>query len=81
MTKQIHVEYYAYLREQRGKDSEVVTTDFSTAQELYTQLKGQHKFLYSLNQLKVAVNGEFRSWDTVLSDQDKVVFIPPVAGG
>jgi len=31
--------------------------------------------------LKVAVNEEFAAWDRPLADGDRVVFIPPVAGG
>jgi len=31
--------------------------------------------------LKVAVNEEFAAWDRELADGDRVVFIPPVAGG
>jgi molybdopterin converting factor small subunit len=34
-----------------------------------------------VGRLKVAVNDEFRDWDAVLADGDRVVFIPPVAGG
>jgi molybdopterin synthase sulfur carrier subunit len=31
--------------------------------------------------LKVAVNEEFAAWDQPLAGGDRVVFIPPVAGG
>jgi molybdopterin converting factor small subunit len=31
--------------------------------------------------LKVAVNDEFSDWAQTLADGDRVVFIPPVAGG
>jgi molybdopterin converting factor small subunit len=34
-----------------------------------------------VGRLKVAVNDEFRDWDTPLAAGDRVVFIPPVAGG
>ena len=81
MSKQITVEYYAYLREQRGESTEVVATDFLTIKELYEDLKEQYHFSYSADELKVAINDEFQSWDALLSDRDKVVFIPPVAGG
>jgi molybdopterin converting factor small subunit len=29
----------------------------------------------------VAINAEFRDWQSPLKDGDSVVFIPPVAGG
>jgi molybdopterin converting factor small subunit len=31
--------------------------------------------------LRVAVNDEFRDWTVPLASGDRVVFIPPVAGG
>jgi len=31
--------------------------------------------------LRVAVNEEFSDWQRPLEDGDRVVFIPPVAGG
>jgi molybdopterin converting factor small subunit len=31
--------------------------------------------------MKVAINDEFSAWDTALNDGDRLVFIPPVAGG
>jgi molybdopterin synthase sulfur carrier subunit len=31
--------------------------------------------------LRVAVNDEFGDWSQELADGDRVVFIPPVAGG
>jgi molybdopterin converting factor small subunit len=31
--------------------------------------------------LRVAVNDEFRDWSSALEPNDRVVFIPPVAGG
>ena len=31
--------------------------------------------------LAVAINEEYGSWETVLTDGDEVTFIPPVSGG
>lgn len=79
--KQIHVDYFAILKEQRGKDSEVIQTSAATAQELYSELKERFGFSLAQNHLSVAVNDEFAKWDTPLKENDRVVFIPPVAGG
>ena len=41
----------------------------------------QYGFSLSLDQVKVAVNEEYRSMDHVLAAGDEIVFIPPVSGG
>ncbi|MBZ0167311.1 MAG: MoaD/ThiS family protein, partial [Candidatus Omnitrophica bacterium] len=40
-----------------------------------------HGFSLGTETVRVSVNGVYASWDTPLSDNDEVVFIPPVAGG
>ena len=35
----------------------------------------------ALSMLRVAVNEEFREWGAPLAANDRIVFIPPVAGG
>lgn len=77
----IRLQYFAILRDQRGKSSETLETGAATAGELYEELKMKHSFPLSVDRLRVAINGEFSEMDTALKDQDEVVFIPPVAGG
>ena len=81
MKKSIQLQYFAILREQRGINSETVQTSAANASELYEELKKQHRFPLPSEQLKVAINDEFQSWDTPLNNEDRVAFIPPVAGG
>jgi molybdopterin converting factor subunit 1 len=81
MSKNVHVQYYAALREQRGESSETLATAAATAEELYAELQTRHQFSLELTQLKVAVNAAFAPWDTQIKDGDTVVFVPPVAGG
>lgn len=76
----IRVEYYAILREQAGCDSESVD-DAATPRDVYTQLVERHGFDLESARLRVAVNDRFADWDSALADGDRVVFIPPVAGG
>jgi molybdopterin converting factor subunit 1 len=76
----IRVDYFAILREHVGRGSEEVETGAATAGELFTELQARYRFP-RLPSLKVAVNDEFRDWDAPLADGDRVVFIPPVAGG
>ena len=77
----IHIRYYAILREQSGKSEETLTTGAATAAALFDELKSRYPFSLEASQLKVAINTEFRDWQTPLASGDKVVFIPPVAGG
>ncbi len=79
--KTIHIQYFALLREQRGTASESIRTTAQTPAELYRNLSQTHPFTLTQKNLQVAVNEEFASWDTPLYDEDKLVFIPPVAGG
>lgn len=79
--KQINLRYYAQLREERGCEEEAVQSDAATALDLYEELRIRHAFSLDRAQLKVAVNDEFRDWPTEIHDGDRVVFIPPVAGG
>ncbi|HVU32861.1 MAG TPA: molybdopterin converting factor subunit 1 [Opitutaceae bacterium] len=77
----IHVQYFAILREQRGLAQEELVVTVATAGELYEQLRQRHRFTLPLARIRVAVNDEFVSAETTLRDHDRVVFIPPVAGG
>ena len=77
----IQIEYYAILREQRGAQKEEVLSDSETPRALYDELRALHGFSLEPSRLKVVVNDVFVEWDTALNDGDRVVFIPPVAGG
>ena len=81
MKKEIHVSYFAILREQRGLGAESLETSASTARELFAELANRYKFSLPLERLRVAINGEFAPWDAPLSAGAKVALIPPVAGG
>lgn len=78
---QINVQYYALLREQAGRSSELLVTTANTPRDLYQELKGRYPFSLAAEMLRVAVNSEFGDWGQRLRDGDSVVFIPPVAGG
>lgn len=75
------IEYYAILKDQRGRGSESLETPARKPAELYDELKARHGLSLDRSTLKVAVNEEFAEWDQPLQDGDTVVFIPPVAGG
>jgi len=77
----LRVQYYALFREQAGRGEETLETFASTPEELYRELQKRHPFTLAQQQLKVAVNTDFRDWNAPLASGDTVVFIPPVAGG
>ena len=77
---QIHVEYFAILREHAGKRSEDLDTQAVTAADLFKELEVRYAFP-AMGGMKVAINDEFSEMEVALADGDAVVFIPPVAGG
>ncbi len=79
--KNVKIIYYAQLREQRGLSSEEVEMCAENLSEIYEVLKNKHSFSLSEDQLRVAVNDEFCNFDKLIKSGDKIVFVPPVAGG
>jgi len=77
----LQIQYFALMREQAGRSEETIETTAATPADLYGELTARHGFTLQLEQLKVAVNGEFSDWSRPLAAGDAVVFIPPVAGG
>ena len=77
----VHSEYFAILREQRGLKEERLTTAATTPAALYEELRSKHGFTLPGDRVRAAVNGAFVAGDAPLRDGDRVVFIPPVAGG
>jgi molybdopterin converting factor small subunit len=78
---EVTVNYYAAFREQRGLRTETVQTNASTARDLYLQLQADHHLSLDPVLVRVAVNNELSGLDVPIRASDKVVFIPPVAGG
>jgi molybdopterin-guanine dinucleotide biosynthesis protein A len=77
----LRVQYYALFREQAGRSEETLDTHARTPADLYRELQSRYPFKLAPEQLKVAVNTDFRDWSAPLNAGDTVVFIPPVAGG
>ncbi len=79
--KTITLQYFAVLREQARCSEERFETTATTPAELYEEVRARHGFTLPLSMLRVAVNEEFCDWSSPLGPNDRVVFIPPVAGG
>ena len=77
----ITIQYFAILREQRGLAEERVTTAAATPGALYEELRACYNFTLPGDRVRAAVNDEFVGADAPLRENDRVVFIPPVAGG
>jgi len=77
----LDVHYFAILREQRGQSQEKLTTAAATPAALYEELRARHGFTLPTNRVRAAVNDAFVEAAAPLRDGDRVVFIPPVAGG
>jgi sulfur-carrier protein len=81
MTQTVHVQYFAILREQRGLTDEKLATVAATPAALYEELRARHGFTLPGDRVRAAVNDAFVAGDAALREGDRVVFIPPVAGG
>ncbi len=79
--KQVHIKYFAKLREERGTNEEQYSTGCASVGELYRELRNKYGLTLNTDSVRAAVNGDYAPGDTPLQDGDEIVFIPPVAGG
>jgi len=78
----INVRFFAILREQAGSSALSVETSAPDAAALYAELQQRFPGLsFPATLLKVSVNERYAEPTTPLAAGDRVVFIPPVAGG
>jgi molybdopterin converting factor subunit 1 len=77
----LDVHYFAILREQRGVSQERLSTAATTPTALYEELRARHHFTLPADRIRAAVNDTFVDSATLLREGDRIVFIPPVAGG
>lgn len=75
--------YFAHVREKVGASAEVFEVrDGSTVQDVVNQILTRHPQLEPLlPHLRVALDGEFTTSDTAITNDAELVLIPPVAGG
>lgn len=79
--RQLHIQFFAALREQAGCSALALDTAAANPAELYRELQASHGLQLPAALLRVAVNARYAAMDTALQAGDQVVFIPPVAGG
>ncbi|HEY9678322.1 MAG TPA: MoaD/ThiS family protein [Drouetiella sp.] len=80
-SKKIHIQYFALMREERGLSTESYETEATDAQQLYDELNKKHGFSLTSDRLRVSINDKFEHWNHAINENDRIVFIPPVAGG
>ena len=80
--RQLHVRFFAILREQAGCSTLTVETAAPDAGALYAELQGRCPGLvFPAQLLRVSVNERYGAMAAPLAAGDRIVFIPPVAGG
>lgn len=81
MHKEVETHYYALFRDRTSKDKESLQTICETAGELYQELDRRYSFKIPQTSVRVAINDEFAAMTAPIHSGDRLVFIPPVAGG
>jgi molybdopterin synthase sulfur carrier subunit len=83
MSIQIHMRYFASLRETVAKQEEILSVpDGTSVSRARTLLLDRYPRLeQALVRAVCAVNRQYVSPETVLQEGDEVVFIPPLGGG
>jgi molybdopterin synthase sulfur carrier subunit len=77
----VKVLYFASLRDAARVPGETIETEARTLASFYDELRIRHQFTLPREQLRVAVDDAFATWEEALRDGSEVAFIPPVSGG
>lgn len=80
-TIRLNVRFFAVLREQAGCSTLTLETAAATPAALYAELRTKHALTFPVSLLRVSINERYAEMTTPLATGDRVVFIPPVAGG
>jgi molybdopterin synthase sulfur carrier subunit len=80
-TRQIHVRFFAVLREQAGCSALDLDSPAPTPAALYGELTTSHHLTFPATLVRVSINERYADMTAPLADGDRLVFIPPVAGG
>lgn len=81
MGKKVTILYFAALRDAAGVASEAVETSAHDLHALYEEVQARHQLPFPARQLRVAMDGDFASWEEVPREGAEIAFIPPVSGG
>jgi len=81
MGSRVTILYFAALRDAAGVSSEAVETSATNLRALYEEVQARHRLPFLPRQLRVAVDGDFASWEDPPREGAEIAFIPPVSGG
>jgi len=84
MTLKLYVKYVSVVRDQVGKDQEVIVLEKekATLRELLQLLNEKYRLEESpIEELLVLVNGKRLDPDECLPDESQIIIAPPVSGG
>ena len=79
--RRLQVRYFALLREQARCGEESIGTTAATPGDLYAELRARHGFTLEANLVRAVINEKYVAMSDPLHEGDRVVFVPPVAGG
>ncbi len=79
----IHLRYFASFKEIIGQSEEILTVpEGATVDDVQATLFARYPRLQPVMQrCRCAVNRSYVPAETVLHEQDELVFIPPIGGG
>lgn len=79
--KTVHLEYVAMIREATGKRRESLTTSAADLAALYEEIVGRYGLPWPRHALRPSLNERMTGWETTLTHDDRVLFLPPSSGG
>ena len=78
----IKFKYYASFKEFTNKDEEFLDLEEGmTLAEIRNYVKDIYEKIGRQEQVLVALNGNFKTLDTIVTEGDILSFFPPVSGG
>ncbi len=79
--KTLHVELYGRLKDQMGFSGRSVQSTAGTPRQLWQEIVSCAGESLRPDSIRPVINDAFVDWDTVLSEGDRVAFLPPSSGG
>ena len=79
----IDVKFFASLRDAAGLDAcRLELAPGARGHDVKAALSRRYRRLEGItDDVRLAVNGVYRSWETPIADGDELALIPPVSGG
>ena len=79
----IRVQFFASLKDIVGKSEMSMTiAETATPRSVFQELESRFPELTRYRPLVlIAINQEYKDWDTRMAPGDEIVFFPPISGG